>query len=743
MRILAIFAFSFAAAIFAAQYALPEAFWLPAAMVCLLAVLLFPLLRGRARRLLPLVGWGLALGFAFQWGYAALVRAPAEALAGTERQVTMTVCGYPAATGYGAKVTVRLDCLPHGKAVYYGDETLLEAVPGQTLTGSVRLESAGRIREDDVTSFTSRGVFLLAYRRGSVETGEGTMASPRWWPLRLGRAMALRTALLCGGDDGAFLTAILTGDKSGLSEQAAIDLSEAGVYHILAVSGMHCAFLLGILEALLGRHRRRLLAAAGVPLLLFYMVLAGGSPSVVRACVMLLFLLAAPLCGRDRDAPTALAAALLVILLQNPYAAASISLQLSFTAVAGLLWLTPRMRHLLLGEKRRGRAVRFLAASLSASCGALVFTVPLSLLYFNILVLAAPLANLLCLWAAGILFGTGLAAVLLSWLWLPLGKLLALVPGLLARYILAAAHLLAKLPCHALYGDNPYLIYWLAFAYILLAVCVLGKARRRSWALAGLCAAMTLAVTAKLGTLALTAGAMDITVLDVGQGSCTLLESDGACALVDCGSGSSWYSAGDIAADRLLTMGCRRLDLLVLTHFDSDHINGVTALLARMPVEVLLVPESEAEPAFLAAAEATGTEVLRLTAPTACPLGQGTLMVHPPVGEGSGNEACLSALAACGTYDLLITGDMDAAAERRLLEVWALPDIEALVAGHHGSATSTSAELLAALTPETAVISVGSNSYGHPDPRVLTRLRQAGAEVYRTDLQGSVHLSVN
>ncbi|MEI3363658.1 MAG: ComEC/Rec2 family competence protein, partial [Oscillospiraceae bacterium] len=131
-----------------------------------------------------------------------------------------------------------------------------------------------------------------------------------------------------------FLTAILTGDKAGLSEQASWNLSEAGLFHILAVFGMHCSFLLTLVRLLTGRHRRRLLAGVTVVLLVFYALLTGGSPSVVRACVMLIFLLAAPLLGRESDGPTSLLSALFFILLENPFAAASIGLQLSFGAVA-------------------------------------------------------------------------------------------------------------------------------------------------------------------------------------------------------------------------------------------------------------------------------------------------------------------------------------------------------------------------------------------------------------------------
>lgn len=106
------------------------------------------------------------------------------------------------------------------------------------------------------------------------------------------------------------------------------------------------------------------------------------------------------------------------------------------------------------------------------------------------------------------------------------------------------------------------------------------------------------------------------------------------------------------------------------------------------------------------------------------------------------NERGLAILISVGEEDLLITGDMNAAAERRLLTAYELPDLEYLVAGHHGSKFSTTDDLLDALDPETALISVGSNSYGHPAEETLRRLAEHGCTVYRTDLHGDIHLSI-
>ena len=623
----------------------------------------------------------------------------------------------------------------------------MELEPGQTVRDTVYLQSAARIRDDDVTTFTSKGIFLLAYQRGEPIYASGTADSIRWWPIRLGQAVREQISRMADGDSAAVLIAILTGDKSGLSVQASNDLSEAGLYHILAVSGMHCGFLMAMVVLLLGRHRQRLLAGVMYGLLVFYALLTGGSPSVVRACIMMMFLLAAPLFRRSSDGPTALMAALLLILLANPFAAASISLQLSFGAMAGIIWLTPKLYRLLVDEKQCGRLRRFVASGFSATMGALVFTVPLSGYYFGTLVLISPLSNLLCLWAASIVFMLGLVAVVLSFLWMPLGIAAAVLPRVLISFILGAAHWLAKIPYHAVYFVNPYLKYWLAFAYLLfLAAYVLKPKQKRHYATAAILSALTLAVTVVLGA-ARYQGALDTVVLDVGQGQSVVLASGDQAALVDCGSANSWYDAGLIAADTLMTMGHQKLDYLVLTHYDSDHTGGVESLLSRIGAETILLPPSETEnPAYREIVELAhrhGAQVRTVREETELPLGRANLKLYPPVAESadSNNEAGLWILSAAGEQEALIPGDADSATERKFLNTYHVPDVEVLVAGHHGSKYSTSNDLLDAVKPETVCISVGSNSYGHPADETMRRLAECGCGIYRTDLQGTIHIT--
>lgn len=253
-----------------------------------------------------------------------------------------------------------------------------------------------------------------------------------------------------------------------------------------------------------------------------------------------------------------------------------------------------------------------------------------------------------------------------------------------------------------------------------------------------LCAALLLTAASR------TSGRLSVSVLDVGQGQSVVLYSQGRCALVDCG-GSGLSDPGDTAADYLQSLGTARLDLLVLTHYHTDHACGVPQLLERLEVERLLLPDVEPEEPLRreieAAAQAHGVELVYLTQDAHVTLGGASLRVYAPLGDGGANEEGLSVLCTAGAFDALITGDMNAAVERRLIKYGALPDLELLVAGHHGSKYATSEELLLATTPERAVLSVGYNTYGHPADETLERLAAAGCEIYRTDWMGTVRIT--
>ena len=755
MRVLATIGFSFSAGVFLAAL-LPWNGWqlYAAGGILLLALAwLFAARKQKYFRRGLLILLPLAVSLAYFAGYDHLVRQPIEDRCGAASDFAATVCDWPQDTERGARVTVELEGYHRARAVLYGEAELLAARPGDTVTGTAQWQSAAHFDSDDVTHFNARGVYALLYGREDVRLSAGDGDALRWLPQRAGKAFREKVAAIW--DDprvSGFLTAELTGDKSAMDDGDYLAMQETGLAHLFAVSGLHCAFLVTLLALLISR-RQRLLCAVTIPLLLFYMVMVGMSPSVVRACIMQIFLLIAPLFRRGSDPLTSLAAALLVILLCNPFAAASVSLQLSFSATLGMVLLSPRLYKLLAGwYKGKCRPLRaalcFVAANLSATLSAVVFTAPLTAWYFRIFVLVAPLSSLLAVPAAGWSFMAAFVTVLLGFVWLPLASLLGWISWVLVRYILWIANGMMSWRYHAVYFTNPYLIYWLLFLYAAFIGCAATPDGKRKYLLASALSVLTLTAAIWVNRQDYQYGVLTALTLDVGQGESVILTSGGETALVDCGSSNSYKDPGGLAADTLHSMGVRELSAVVVTHYHADHTNGLYEVLRRIPVQTIYLPDIEDEygvrERLVSLAEEKGAQVTYVTKETADTLGDTVLTIYPPVQSGGDlNELGLTALASAGDFDLLITGDMSGSTEKKLVETYALPNIEVLVVSHHGSRYSSNIRFLKAVTPEAAVISVGDNNYGHPSEETLQRLLAVGADIWRTDQQGTIRITVN
>lgn len=700
-----------------------------------------------------------ALGgtLAFLWfaGYTALFRAPAEELAGTEQTISGYVTTYPEETSIGGySVIVRLDREFHSPDVLlYGSGDWDELKPGDRVICTARLAASNRMRGDETTYYTARGIFLLGYCNDPPVVGRADSIPLRHWPALC--AHALKEGIYAAFDDTAagLAAAVTLGDKSGLAEPLYSALNRSGIMHAAVVSGLHISFLTSTI-LLLCRGRRGV-ALCCFPFLFFYALMAGGTPSAIRAAVMQTILLLGFVLRQDPDVPSSLGFALLVLLIQNPYAAASVSLQLSFAAVAGIALVASPLSVALLTPIRRRvpdgpvwrilmTLCRILITNVAVSLGAMLFTVPLIALYFGRIVLISPLTNILTLWAVtllmvGALFIGTIAVFLPGWMVIP-----GAVVGLLAHYIRFVVTTVGRWPLSALDGTDPKVLIWLAAVYLLLLLLPFFRRRRRQAAASLLCAVLLLALVVGTNALSVHRADLTVTALDVGQGASTLFLSGKDAVLVDCG-GSTSSSAGDLAADRLAAMGRTGLDALVFTHLDADHVNGAAQLFWRMDVDRVYLPaatDSEHLSLLLDLAESEGARVTFVSEAETLSVGSAALTLYPPLSGGSSNDGGLFALCSHGDFDVLITGDASSFVEERMVKYYPIPDLELLMVGHHGSAYSTSAGMLDVLRPELAVISVGYNSYGHPTQDVLDRLSAIGAEVYRTDLSGPVTIAL-
>ena len=741
MRNLMWFTVGFAAACAVGAYAAPGLWALMGASVALLLAGACLCLRHRHIALAAgsLCALGLAVGLCWFCVYDGIFLQAARLADGTTQVITLTVSDYPAATEYGASVdgTVDLQGRRYKTRLYMVDQDQLPEL-GDLVTVPARLRLTTDGGSQDPTYHRSNGIFLLAYAQDLAQIEDGE-EGPTAFPAAVRSAIRQSLEAVFPADTLGFAQALLLGDKSGLSYAMRNHMSISGISHVVAVSGLHLSIAFGLVYALTLR-RRVLSALLGIPSAFLFAAVAGFTPSVLRAAVMLSLMLLARLLKRDYDQATALSFAVLVILVLNPVAAASASLQLSVGAVAGIFLFSPRLLAWMTSgfRERRGlrwRLLRSLCAAVSTTMGATVFTAPIGAWTYGSVSLISPVTNLLVLPVITLIFYGCLLICGLGLLWAPLAQAVAWAVGWLVCYVLSLSSALANIPLAAIYPEHStYLTIWLPFALVLLGIFLLGRFRGKQYFGLGLVFSLVLSVV--LGYLEPMGERFRVTVLDVDQGQCVVLQAQGRTFVVDCG-GSQGEGAGETAARYLLTQGITYIDGLILTHYDTDHISGVHQLLERVDVGVLFLP--------LVTQEDVDTELAArypnnqiVTEDLTLQWGEAQLRIFAPLAQTTSNESGLSVLFTAGEYDTLITGDMSRRVEKLLLAYTDLPDLELLVAGHHGSKNSTGEDLLAATTPETIAISVGSNAFGHPAEEVLRRAADFGCIVHRTDQAGTL-----
>ena len=740
MRVLLTFAVGFGAAVLAVLMELFQAPWLVvlAGLAAMAGLLFLPRKRFRRAAVILL---GLAAGLGWSVGYRQLMVDPAEALAGRTVDITGVALDYGADAAWGQRVPAKLTLEGRTLKAQVWLDTEVELSPGDIFTVRAELKSAL-----ENSNYPAEGYFLLAYGDGAPEITPCERTPVRLWPRVIARKLedGLRTAM--PEDTLGFALALATGNRTALSDSVQTDMKTAGIYHALALSGMHMTTLIGTLGLLI-RQRKRL-SLVGIPVCILFTLVTGGRPSLVRACVMQCILLLAPLVRREEDPPTSLGAAALVLMVQNPWCVLGWGTQLSFTAMAGIVLLGERSYRTLgrlYQRTPKGSLWRKLArgacASLSATLSATVFTAPLLMAYFGMLSLVGPIANLLTGWAITWCFRGSLLTAVLGCFLPGAARVLGWLLGWGFRYVAWVAETLARLPFAALYTRTVYAAVWVGLCYAMFLLVLKTPRDQRRYPIPLCC--LLLGLTACIGLTLLEDAELVVTVLDVGQGQCVLARDGSSTVMIDCG-GSDGAKTGGLAAGYLSSLGENRVDLLLLTHYDTDHTGGVEELLGRVEVGTVLMPDYEPEngarETLLAAAESAGAEVRILDEDASAGVGRWQVTVYAGQGDRAANDQGLAALLTAGEMRLLVTGDMDAEGEWRLLRTHRLPQVDLLVAGHHGAKNSTSEPLLEVLRPKAVAISVGRNSYGHPAEETMERIVSSGAEVFRTDLQGTLRI---
>ncbi|MGZ0211146.1 MAG: ComEC/Rec2 family competence protein [Actinomycetales bacterium] len=574
-------------------------------------------------------------------------------------------------------------------------------------------------------------------------------AAPEWqfdWANQLRQTFAKATAQLPGGG-GQLLGGLAIGDTTAVSDDLDAAMKASSLSHLTAVSGANCAIVVGLIMALGARAGANRAVRIGLSILVLvaFVIVVTPDPSVLRAALMATFVLVALGGGRPIRGMAVLSLATIGLLVFDPWLSRNFAFVLSVFATAGLLLFAEPLAQFL------GRWMpRWLSLVIAVPLAAQLACQPVLLLLQPSLPTYGVIANVLAAPAAPIATVVGLAACVALSLLPLLGLVLMWIAWLPAAWVAAVAEFFAGAP----WSRIPWWEGWvgvvtLSVLTVLLLCALMASGIWRTRALMSLAIAATLALAVVVGSgvsAALTwPRDWQFAQCDVGQGDAVVIRSDDEIALIDTGAEPELLEA---CLDRL---SIDRIDLLVLTHFDHDHVGGTDAVIGRADAVIVGPSGSPADDSLLDAVTAAGAHVVEVSAGDRGQLGELQWGVLWPPAQLSGIEAGNDASVVvefrprsdCQRHCLssVFLGDLGESAQSRLDVNHTFKRVDVVKVSHHGSGDQRPA-LYAELQATLGLIGVGAdNGYGHPTADALAMLDDAGTAVARSDLAGLVLVS--
>ncbi len=592
----------------------------------------------------------------------------------------------------------------------------------------------------------------IYYNLTIKETSMVRLLSPasgpvRWMDTLRSRAEDLTRQRL-SSDEAAILLGMLWGGRGGMEDQQYEDFQKTGIVHLFSVGGLHVGFLLLLVNGVaslvgLGNRGR---FGAGVSVLIVYGTMVAWPPPVIRAVMMGGLGLLAYLSGRENGLINALAISGVFILLVDPAQLFNLSFQLTMLATAGLVYLFPLLRARLPG---RGWVKDLVLIPVCAEIAIL----PLVAYHFNILTPGSLLTNIATTYLAGGAVILGFIASCLAPLSSSLASIFLYPAGMFIEMIMAVVDWVKVLPGAYLYVATPCVLgVWLYYGSLLLALFSWRVERWRRLFKPAVAVIMVWLAVLVVPAGYRQSGQVEMVFIDVGQGDSILVKSPGGKFILVDGGGSQLFDVGGgIVLPYLRHRGIRQLDMVISTHPDIDHYQGLLKVMQAIPVGCVGLP------AVLADAGAY-QELRQIAAQRNIPLlglyaGQSVGMdqefhidvLHPKKQDGLGdpNQNSLVLMIGYKKFNALLTADVSADELKPIGDTIRNP-ITIVKIPHHGSKGSLAKDFYYRLEPPLAVISVGAdNPFGHPHPSVLSALEDAGTRILRTDVHGAVVINSN
>lgn len=542
---------------------------------------------------------------------------------------------------------------------------------------------------------------------------------------------------------------ILLGDTSDIESDIKDDFRKCNLSHMLAVSGAHLSYLvLGINTVLskkaFGIRRRKILS---IIFILIFMVIVNMSPSVVRAGISTIIAIFATLIYRKQDTYTTISIALLLTLLNNPFAIFDFGLQLSYLATLSIIIFYSKFTQ----KQFNNKVKKYLYESVMLTLSANILILPITIYEFNTIPINSIISNLLAGPLLGICIILGMFTVILSTVCFPVSKLIAFPLQIILKILIKIIELISKIPFGNYTVKTPWFIV-VFLTYAIIATLIYNKKK-----ITKILTMITLIIFIAMQVFAFVniEGKLKIYFIDVGQGDSMLVKTiKGKNILID-GGGSKDpdYDIGEkILVPYLLDRRIKTLDYVIISHFDEDHATGVAQILGKIDVSSIILTrqleENDIYRHILSIAKEKKIKLIYVKEGDVLKIGgikisiihpENKLMINNPMNNNS-----IVCKVEYNSFSMLLTGDIEMEAEELILRKNINLKADVLKVAHHGSKTSTTGEFLKAINPKVALIGVGkNNNFGHPSNEVIQRLKENGTRIYRTDENGEISITVN
>ena len=559
---------------------------------------------------------------------------------------------------------------------------------------------------------------------------------------------------LHSGETTALLKGLILADRSDINYETKTEFINAGVVHILAVSGLHVGFIALIFFALFGRlnlYLRSIITIAGV---ISFMFITGVPPSVFRASVMAVIIILAFLSNRTTNIYNSLAVAALLILIINPAEIFNPGFQLSFSAVLSIAYFYPILRKAI-NARIRNKSLRNLLLFSAVSISAQIGTLPFTLNYFGKLSFVAIFANLIVIPLVGVIIGTAIITFALFPVSIWAASIYASANNLFSHVLFKIVEFAGEFKLSYVmirdYSSTDAIIFYLFILTGIFLIRYLISLKSRIIFVFILIANIILFSTLDDFDL-LAKNKLNVFMIDVGQGDSFLLKfPDGETALVDAGDATPTYDNGERVILPLLNQfSINKIDYGFVSHIDADHYGGYISLINEGKISKIYKPPLdsffEKDIRFERFLKSKNIPIEYYSG-NKIRLGNSEIFVlNDSVYESneslSSNDRSGIIKIEYGKTSFLFTGDLEMKGEKYYRNKFkSFLDVDVLKVGHHGSKTGTSGNFLSVTSPEISLISCGiKNKFRHPSPEVINRLKESGSNIYRTDKEGGILL---